>query len=132
MMKKAEIIALFKKTSNKYQEAQMACSKQQELCDGLRQEIGFGKSGLEKRLARETSTLKQQKERIDIMRTQYASDVLDKLNEICPTLLIRVSKEKIKWTDAFGATDKDKLSADDIRALIALIEEDGGRYRIME
>lgn len=62
-------------------------------------------------------------------RDRYAQHVFNYYSATKPILIRDVSKEEVSWRDAFGESFDDL--SDGLRdSLVALIEEDGGQYRL--
>jgi hypothetical protein len=60
---------------------------------------------------------------------QYARKIFDNFKVIKPTLIHRRDKLEVSWDNAFG-TDFDKISPELKGSIVALVEENGGQYRI--
>ena len=62
---------------------------------------------------------------------QYAQEIYDHLSKTKPVLLKRATKTQISWEEAFGEKFSE-ISPNLYGTLVALIELDGGQYRIIE
>ena len=71
------------------------------------------------------------KKQEDSVREEYAKKVFAYLSDCKPELLNRQDKTEISWNEAFG-TDFSHLEPGLKTALVALVEQAGGRYRIIE
>ncbi len=67
----------------------------------------------------------------DEIKNRYASKVFSFFSKQKPMLLRRKDKITVSWEDAFGQ-DYDSLEKGLRNSLVALIEESGGRYRILQ
>lgn len=61
---------------------------------------------------------------------EYAKEIFETLKKEKPNLLVRTTKEIIKWNQAFPE-DFNDVNTNLYSTLIALIEEVAGRYRIV-
>ena len=59
----------------------------------------------------------------------FSKAIFDFLKDSAPVLIRRRNNQKVNWSDAFGS-DFSELSVELRGSLIALIEEDGGQYRL--
>ena len=71
------------------------------------------------------------KKQEDYIREKYAEKVFAYLSEYKPRLINRQDKTEISWDKAFGS-DFSRLESGLKTALVALVEQAGGRYRIIE
>ncbi len=62
-------------------------------------------------------------------KEQYGKVIYEFLNKEKPKILIKKTNEIISWDKAFP-NNYNMFTSNDINALIALIEENGGKYRI--
>ncbi len=106
--------------SDKYKELQLEYSKQREVCDSVPE----GRA-----LEKENKKLEKIKGKYSEVAREYAKTIFEFFSETKPNLLVRKTKEIIAWDKAFPI-GFDSLSDDQIKSIIPLIEEDGGRYRI--
>ncbi len=67
----------------------------------------------------------------ELIINEYSKAIYEVLNLIKPQLLVRRTKEIIKWENAFLG-DFDQLSKTDKKALFCILEEVGGPYRLIE
>ena len=67
---------------------------------------------------------------VDKIQAEYAKRVFNLLKVLKPMLLVRAKKEKITWEKAFPNSFS-QLPATLYSSLVALVEEDGGRYRVL-
>lgn len=84
--------------------------------------------GKTEKLYKEYAGLKKQE---DSVREEYAGKIFAYLSECKPMLINRQDKTEIPWDKAFG-TDFSHLEPGLKTALVALVEQAGGRYRIIE
>ncbi len=108
------------KVRDKYKELQLEYSKQREVCDSMPE----GRA-----LEKENKKLEKIKGKYSEVEREYAKTIFEFFSETKPKLLARKTKEIIAWDKAFPV-GFDSLSDDQIKSIIPLIEEDGGRYRI--
>ena len=73
--------------------------------------------------------LKKAEQEEDSYSDLYAKKIFDYLKNIKPVLIRKRSNQKVSWDEAFG-TDFSKLSNEVKGSLVALVEEDGGQYRL--
>ncbi len=73
--------------------------------------------------------LKKAEQEEDSYSDLYAKKIFDFLKNIKPVLIRKRSNQKVPWDEAFG-TDFSKLSNEVKGSLVALVEEDGGEYRL--
>lgn len=64
-------------------------------------------------------------------KKNYARKIFETLSENEPSLLRRRDKKVVEWSKAFG-TDFESLSPELQASLVALIEEKGGQYRLLQ
>ena len=64
-------------------------------------------------------------------KEQYGRAIFDLLSQLKPKLLVRKNNEVISWGEAFPSAYS-LFTSQQIKALISLIDEDGGKYRIIE
>lgn len=108
------------KVSDKYKELKLEYSKQREVCDSMPE----GRA-----LEKENKKLEKIKGKYSEVEREYAKTIFESFSKTKPKLLVRKTKEIIAWDKAFPG-GFDNLSDDQIKSIIPLIEEDGGRYRI--
>lgn len=63
------------------------------------------------------------------IKKMYAERIFNELSDSKPLLVRRATKELVRWEDAFGK-DFSEISPELQGSLIALIELNGGQYRI--
>ncbi len=89
----------------------------------------FGiRCGKVRKLYKELAILKKEE---DVLREKYASKVFRFLSDSKPELINRQDKTVLPWDKAYGK-DFEALEPGLKTALVALVEEVGGRYRIVE
>ena len=65
----------------------------------------------------------------DVFSEVYAKKIFDYLKVCAPVLIRKRNDQKVNWEEAFGA-DYSTLSKGLKASLIALVEDDGGQYRL--
>ena len=65
----------------------------------------------------------------DVYTELYAKKIFDYLKILKPDLIRRRNNQKVLWDEAFGM-DYSMLSNELKGSLVALVEEDGGQYRL--
>ena len=116
------------KIREKYIKYQLEYSKQRELCDLLDSESN---KSAQKRYEKESKRLTIISSKYRDIKSEYSQMIFEYFSRLNPLLINRKTKETITWKDVFSDSF-DKLSDDQVRSLIPLVEEDGGKYRIME
>ena len=106
----------------KYKKAQIDCSAQQEIVDSQQSEL------LERL---ERAKLNKMKDVYYIIERDYSKAIFEYLSAYKPTLIVRKTQEVVEWESVFPFSFNE-ITVDQIKSLIALIEEDGGRYRIKD
>lgn len=108
------------KTEEKYKKIQMECSRQQEVTDSQHSELNKKK---------ELKKLDKIKEKYSEISKDYAKAIFDYLSTMMPELVVRKTKETVSWESVFPESFSE-ITDDQVKSLIAIIEEDGGRYRL--
>ena len=103
-----------------YRLKQVEYSKQQEKHDSC------ALAGLNNKTNEKLEIVKKEYEDIKL---EYARMIFSYFSEQKPSILVRKTKEIISWDEAFPS-DFNLLSEDQVRSIIPLVEEDGGRYRL--
>ena len=65
----------------------------------------------------------------DVFSEVYAKKIFDYLKDFAPVLIRKRNDQKVNWEEAFGS-DYLTLSKGLKASLIALVEDDGGQYRL--
>ena len=65
----------------------------------------------------------------DVFSEVYSKKIFDYLKDFAPVLIRKRNDQKVNWEEAFGA-DYSTLSKGLKASLIALVEDDGGQYRL--
>lgn len=99
---------------------QIEYSKQQEKYDSC---------SLTGRSNKSKENLEIVKKEYEEIKLEYSKMIFSYFSKKKPSILVRKTKEVIPWDDAFSS-DFDDLSEDQVRSIIPIIEEDGGRYRL--
>ena len=112
-------------------------------CRECEQEENYSKLPLEKRYgscrtdkACEAVTLiaekiKQENSKIERIREEYGENLFPILQNYQPVLIDNADEDEKQWYEIFG-TDYSKITEDKKISLIALIELDGGIYRLKD
>lgn len=66
----------------------------------------------------------------DETRMEYAQVILEEFGKVKPILYNRITKKDAKWDECFPSSFSEVIKKDLVNSLIALIELDGGRYRL--
>lgn len=109
---------------DRYKRQQQAWINQQETYNSMIDD-NAGNKAAERQLKR----VNKQKEKLSEVESEYAKSVFNYLSESKPGLIVRKTKEAIAWDIAYPSSF-DALSEDQITSIVALAEEDGGRYRV--
>ena len=112
------------KCKDKYKKLQQAWVNQQEIYNSMIDDDASNKAA-----ERQMKRVNKQKEKLSEVESEYAKTIFDYLSESKPSLIVRKTKEIIAWDKAYPSSF-DALSEDQITSIVALVEEDGGRYRI--
>ena len=116
---------LFKKESAEYEKFRLKSIKAQIKYDDAIANVD-GET-----LKRIRQDLDDALKREDAFVDSYAQKVFQILSREKPVLLRRRDKTLVPWEDAFG-NDYSQLSPERKGSLVALIEEDGGQYRLQQ
>ncbi len=117
-----------KKALKNLEEARERFQKMQIEFSGLHESYDSLKEGSKEKDKQAKQMDKAKKVYSDI-KEQYAKSIYEYYSLIKPDLLVRKTKETIQWMDAFSMSFKE-LSEDQLKSVIALVEEDGGRFRV--
>ncbi len=123
-MKEKDLLKRFKKESKNLNDIRLKSIHAQEKYDN---EKTIGKD--EKKRAKFHEDLKAVNEKEDAIRDVYARKIFEYLSQEKPILIRRRDKTEVPWLDAFG-TDFEMLSVELKASIVALVEQDGGQYRI--
>ncbi len=104
-----------------YAEMQLKCSDEQEKYDSMKE----GNREREKQLKR----LETLKEKYSEVKKEYSLSIFKYFSTIKPDLIVRKTGELVTWNSIFPESIVSP-SDDQVRSIIALIEEDGGKYRL--
>ncbi len=104
-----------------YAEMQLKCSDEQEKYDSMKE----GDREREKQLKR----LETLKEKYSEVKKEYSLSIFKYFSTIKPDLIVRKTGELVTWNSIFPESIVSP-SDDQVRSIIALIEEDGGKYRL--
>ena len=117
---------LFKHERKLYQKIRLRHIKAQRLYE----EELYGNNN-SKRLASLKMDLDEAKQREEQFINEYAYKIFTELSKTKPNLIRRINNSIVPWMGAFGVVFDDISPA--LRgSLVALIEMDGGQYRIAE
>ena len=124
-MKKETLMRELSRIRKEYTKRKLEYSDQQEIYDSM----SYNDKNSRK-LERERKQLERTKEGYKACKEEYARSIFNLLSKEGPDLMVRTSKAIIPWKSAYDK-EYDMLTEDQKRTLIPLVEEDGGRYRIV-